>query len=991
MRTKFNGILTLFLALIVQISFAQERTISGTVSDESGPLPGVTILKKGTTQGTETDFDGNYSIQAKTGDILVFSFVGMKSTERTVGTSNQITVVLEGDNILDEVVVVAYGTQSKKSITGSVTTVKSEVLEKTNVASLDQALQGSAPGIQVSATSGQPGAATNVRIRGIGSINASSAPLYVVDGVPILTGDLSRLQTTSNILSSINTNDIESISVLKDASSASLYGSRAANGVILITTKAGKAGKTKFTVSSEYGIGDETLYDDNAMTSAQLKQYTIAALDNAFGAGSGEGIYNTGLPWAWDGVTDTNWYKETHRDKTTSQKINFSANGGNEKTTFYSSLGYFEQEGLIKTSDLTRVSTALNLKHKATDKLSIRFNINASHSKLNGPDDGGSFANPELASYFLLPNYPVYNEDGTYNLSFFSTYNPVALFERNFTTLKTTKVFGKTDITYEIIDNLEFNSSFGAEYIALEEEQYYNPDFGAGRNVNGSASAYYTRRYNYNWINQLNYSFDINDDNNFKLKLGYEIQQDDRYQINASGENYATDKLTNLQLTSKPTEASSFGTRNSFLSVFSRVDYNFKNKYFFDFSFRRDGSSKFGSNNRYGNFWAAGFAWSISDEAFFGDNFINSLKLRTSYGVNGNSAGIGNFDGLGLYGFGDYNGQGTSFPNQVANPDLRWELNKPFNVGLDFGMFNSRITGTLEYYKRTTSDLLLDKPLSTTSGFTVITENIGEMENSGIEVNLNTSNIQTDKFSWDTNFNFSTNKNEITKLDEGKDILNGTQIRRVGEHARSWYIRKWAGVNPDNGEPQWYINGKDGAVTSDYNEAERAVQGQSVPEIIASMTNTFKYNNFDLSFQLNYSGNYQVYDGWAFYTYNAGEFLSFNKNSNVLDYWQQPGDITDTPKPVWGNGRDATSSSTRFLYDGDHIRLRNIQFGYSVPEEYLSKAGISGLRLYLTGTNLLTYTFDDKLNFDPEVGITGQSDLRQANLKTYSLGVNLTF
>ncbi len=1006
----------LILCLIgLQSVFAQSREVSGIVtSAENGmSIPGVSVMVKGTTIGISTDIDGKYTISVPAdGKILVFSSVGMKKIEASI-TSNVLNMVMESESVgMDEVVVVGYGTRKRNELTSSITTVNSDVLENVPMPSVEQVLQGNVAGLSSTSISGQPGAAQQIRIRGIGSINASNSPLYVIDGVPVVSGDYSTVSTSGNALAGISSNDIENISVLKDASATSIYGARGANGVILITTKSGKHGKTQFNFSAEYGVNELAVDGPKSLNSAQWKELNIESMKNyspyaGYHDGTDEGVWGfltTYFNDDWDGKTDTNWGKEVLRDVARQQQYNFSMRGGNKKTSFFASAGYFQQEGIVNNSDFDRITGLLNLTHRPSDKLTFKTSINISTSNQKSLVNGGAFANPMLSRFFLLPIDSPRNEDGTAkDLSGQGgrfgngLFNPVYLQENDYQKTKTTKVFGTAQMEYKPMDGMKLTSKFGGDYMNLEEQSYQNPIHGDGRGRDGSASAAMGRNFNMVWQNMLDYGFTMNDDHRFDFKLLYEVQKNNYYRVNAYAERVASLGLEHLVSFSKPVTANSTGSSWTSASAMFNMNYGLKRKYFFDATFRREGSSVFSDKNKYGNFWSVGASWLITGEDFMKDvDFVSSLKLRSSYGSNGNS-GIGSALYLSRTGYADaYNDYPVIYYLGVENQNLTWEKSTPFNVGLDFGLFNERVTGTVEYYNKTTKDMLLDVPLSFTTGHSSIKRNIGEMVNSGLELTLNTVNVKTDDFEWSTSFNITKQNNEVTKLDrdpntgEYLDIVSGTKKIKVGSHIRTYYLRKWAGVDAANGDPLWYLNGKDGETTNDYSAAKRAEQGQSVPDIFGGITNNFSYKGFSLSFQLNYALGYKVYDSWAKYQQSDGAYIgSYNGYAKHLDRWQTPGQKTDVPKLVFGGNHDSNESSTRFLYDGDHIRLRSLTFGYNLPSNLLKKVGLSGCNIYVRGTNLLTYTFDKDLDFDPETGDTGIISLDLPQMKTISFGIKV--
>ncbi|TDB65172.1 SusC/RagA family TonB-linked outer membrane protein [Arundinibacter roseus] len=984
--------------LFVGMAIAQEKMVSGTVTDESGStLPGVSVQVKNSTRGTTTDASGTYRISTATNEVLVFSFVGFGAKEETVGNSNTVNVSLTPDvRQLQEAVVVGYGTQSKKSITGSQTQVSSEQIENTPLPSVDQALQGKVAGLQSISSSGQPGANQQVRIRGIGSINASSQPLYVVDGVPINAGDASRLTTSANTLAGLNPTDIESITVLKDAASASIYGSRGGNGVILITTKKGRSGKTKFRFDMETGTTDIALSDQarplsrdeyleltrEGLVNIGRTEANITSVLNSLGANSG---------------ASTDWYDEVTR-KGTQQQYNISASGGDNKTQFFVSGGYYQQMAPVIGSEFSRLTGNLNVSHNATKKLSFKVGLNVGHTEANAPSTGGAFANPILSSFFLLPTRPAYDAEGRANFSladFPSIYNPVALVEYNKREFASLRGLANIGADYRIMNNLTFSTKLGIDANNLEELTYDNPFFGDGRNSNGRSFTYYTRLFNWNWTNILDYRLDFNEakDMYLDLKLGYESQKSTTYGISARGDGFPpTTALYLPNVAATPVTASAFGSDYAFNSILSSAAFNYKDRYSVSGSFRRDGSSRFGSNNRYGNFWSVGAAWNLDEEAFLKDNnIITAAKLRTSYGVNGN-AGINNYEWQATYGYGaNYNRQPGSVPSGIGNNNLTWEQNKPFDVGLDFGIFNNRLSFVIDYYVRKTDRLLLQVPLSRTSGFSSILDNVGAMENRGWEFTVNAVPFEGE-FKWDINFNIAFNKNKILNLADGQDeYIDGVFIRRVGENFTSFYARDWAGVDPQTGAPQWWRDAARTEKTSNYNQAERVIIGRATPDAFGGFSNVLSFKGITLDAQLNYVFGNSINSIWARYTESDGWNPGFNKSRKMLERWQQPGDITNVPKYTYNNTTLSQEYSSRFIYDGDYLRLRTLTLSYELPKVITSRIKMDKVSFFARGLNLWTYTFDKEVTFDPEVGVNSQENLGVFIPKSLTFGLNLGF
>ncbi len=990
----------LFTFLLPMIAvMAQSRSITGKVTDDNGrPVPNATVMIKETGAGTSTDLNGNFSIQVDArSKTLVFSYVGMASQEITIGNRSTINTTLKQEGrSMDEVVVVAYGTQVKKKVTGAISRVAGSELENKPFTSVDQMLQGKVPGLLSTSPTGQPGGIQQIRIRGIGSVTAGAAPLYVIDGVPVNTGDFSRLNNTSNALAGLNPNDIESVSVLKDAASASIYGSRAANGVILITTRQGRAGKSKIRVDSELGFGNTAYINDAAKPLNRDEYFTLTR----------EGLVNAGVSQAtmdatlnnlgFNNTANENWVDLVTRQGTT-QNINASISGGDPKTTFYTSVGFFDQKAVVIGSDFERYSGTFNIKHRATEKLSIGINTTGSYIHQNSPSQSSNFRNPVADAYWLRPSQNAYNPDGTVNFStstFNQLYNPLAIAQYDRIQLNNVKVLANMNGEYQFYKDLKFTTKFGIDFINIEEERYDNPFFGDSRTVGGRMYNYDTRVANWVWSNLLNYRHEFlsSKDLSLDMTVGYEAQKSKQYQITTRGEGVPATTSIPLPVPSSPSVANGARTDYSFVSALSMMQWGYKNKYILSGSIRRDGSSRFGSNNKYGTFWSVGGAWNLDQENFIQHiNFINALKLRASYGVNGN-AEIGNYTWKGTYIFNaNYNQQPGSAPNQVENPDLTWEINKPFNVGIDAVVWDGRVTLNADYYIRNTENLILNDPLSRTSGFNSVSANVGSMENKGWEFQLNVIPVRTKDFTWDITFNLALNKNKVTSLRNNADILALPFVRRVGEDFQAIYTRLWAGVDPANGNPLWYTDATKTQTTSTVTTVQRAIIGSASPKGFGSFSTALNYKGFILDAQFNYQYGNLVYDNWGFISWSDGFNPQLNKIRKQLGRWQKPGDITDIPKYVYGGANVSNAESSRWYYKGDFVRLRDLTLSYTVPKSATSVLKLDNVRFYVRGTNLWTKAFDKDITFDPEQPINGVNDLQILIQRTISLGLSLGF
>ena len=980
--------------------------ISGIVfSDLGEPVEGASVSIKEKNLSTLTDKNGHFEIDAKPGDVLIVTYIGYATMEYTVIDENPITITIQTiSSDLSEVVVVAYGKQNKRTITGSQSLVAGEELVKLALPSVTEMLQGKIAGLQ-SVSSGQPGGSSEIRIRGISSITAGSEPLYIVNGIPVNAGDLSRLTTSSSALAGLNPNDIDNVTVLKDASSASIYGSRAANGVIVITTKNGIKGSNNVQINAEGGFTDMNI-PSNARP-LNKEEYLMLTQEGMRNAGYNDNQIHNQLMVYGANNPETNWLEEVTR-RGHHQQVNASVSGGSEKTTFYISSGYFNQQATTINSNFRRYSSSISILHERNERLKFRMGFNGSLSNQNTPSNSAYYANPIFGAFLLRPTQNPYNPDGSINLSLSDfpnggVYNQIAEAKLNTRDYKNGKILGFGRIEYSPIPNLTLSSQYGIDYNGLEESLYRDPRFGDGYAYNGQGLAYYTRYFNWTWTNLADYHLELIKDKNFytDIKLGYEAQKSLGYNISAEGTNFPGSKdLTELVNAASPIEASANGADYAFSGFLSSILLSYDNKYVLSGSFRRDGSSRFGIHKRFGNFYSIGAAWTISKEDFWEslEGIVPAMKIRFSYGLNGN-ANIDNYIWHAVYQAGNnYNLAPGTLPANVGNDNLTWEINKPFNIGFDASLLKNRLSLTVDYYKRTTSQLLLDAPLSQVTGFPSMIDNVGAMVNKGWEFFIQATPIVKSNFSWGVNANVALNKNKITALYDDQEIISGQHIRRVGHDFQTYYMPEWAGVDPSNGDPLWYLNtiNNDGTLnkntTNDYNSAQRIITGKSAsPDAIGGFGSTFKYKGVSLDAQFSFTfGNY-LRDQWIHYYFSDGYNPSYNKQARQLDRWQRPGDVTDVPRYVFGGNNASYLHSTRFLYKGDFIRLRSVTLSYDLPSKMISKMKATSAQFYLRSTNPFRITFDKNLPMDPEIGINGEQDLNPFINQVFSAGLNLNF
>lgn len=1014
--------LSLLMGILHLQLFAQQtKTVTGRILDESGsPVPNASILVKGQRIGTTSLMDGSFQIKVSS-DVkeLMVSSLSYTSQVIPVGKiQNAITVTLKASSVsLSEVVITGYGSVKRADVTSSTVKVGGEKLQNIPLSSPDQMLQGAAAGLRSVSSSGQPGSNQQIRIRGVGSFAASSQPLFVVDGIQINSGQLSRNTSSSNVLANMNSDDIESITVLKDASATAIYGARGSNGVIVITTKRGKAGKTQFRVSAEIGENrhgtlppagiplrtpDWLMLFKEGYANSWINNHPTDALSLAnLKADTAALTYG-------DGTVNTDWLGLLTRSGGQHQ-YNISASGGDEKTKFFLSGGYFKQEANVIGSDLTRYTASLNLDHTVSKKLSLAFNIQPSYTHQNTPLTGSSyFSNPVSEIYFARPTSNPYNADGTFNISraakdFPSLYNPLYIDANDIRSLNSVSANSKVEAKYNILSNLSFTSRIGLQYVNLEEYQYNNPNHGDGFAAHGRGYAYNERYFLYDWTNQFDYKAELlkSGDLTLNAKLGYEAISSKGYFVTAASQNFPTSTLTAAANASTPTIGSNNGTEYTIASVFGNASLNYKGKYILAGTLRRDGSSRFSPTHEYGTFPSGSIAWNVSKEDFLaGTEWITDLKLRASYGVSGNaeitnSTGeINNYAWRQTLGYGlNYNGQPGGGFNNIGNQNLQWESSKQTDIGADASFLKNRLNITVDYYKKVIDKLIFSAPTSLTIGFSTINQNIGAMENTGLEFTVNATPLKVGNFNWDMSFNITYNKNKVTEIVKGQtQLISGQTIIKPGYDINTYYMREWAGVNPDNGDPLWYADSSHKATTNNYNSAARIITNKSIsPKYFGGFSNTFSYKGVSLTADLYYNfGNY-VYDGWAAYFYDQIN-SAYGKYAVNLERWQKPGDITNVPKPVYNSTSNSSSISTRFLFKGDYIRLRNIAFGYTLPSSITKQLHLTAFSVYVRGTNLWTKNYDKNLPFDPEQGTSGNTGgLNILYNKSLTAGINIGF
>lgn len=1017
--------LCLFLVSFLLLGFTslhgQNVQITGTVtsSEKGEPLIGASVIAKGTSIGAATDANGYYTINVpQNTTILVFSSIGYKNQEVEISSRSIINVVLDPESQeIEEVMVVAYGISKKATFTGSASQLKSGDLTKVSAISVSDALAGLSSGVNVTGGSGQPGATPSIRIRGTGSINSSNEPLYVIDGVAQMQDNLSVSMSASlGALSSLNPSDIATVTVLKDAAAAALYGSRAANGVVLINTKKGAAGKTKFAFKSELGFSDFAVKTLELASPKEALAYKIEGYKNYLTEYEGfdpedafltatEDI--TGYFSEYDPqrpVSDYDWDNALFR-RGAIKNIELSTSGGNDKTLFFASLGYNFSEGVAKGSDFDRISGRLNLDHKVNRYL--EFGLNTSLSRMDQnviPTAGYYYANPLFATRnFLNQLTPIRDVNGNYSKIEGGTM-PNLVEENGLNMMRNSvwKNISQGYVQVNIVDGLTLKSTNSFDFSQIYGRRYWSPLSSDGSAYNGYAQNTNKRRTKLTTSNILSYVKTFDKVHNFDALVGFEAEQLTDQAMSMEGKNFPNDNSTTLDVAAKPLTASYGEDGDRMQSILSRMNYNYNNKYYASVSYRTDASSRLGSNNRWGHFYSISGSWRISQEEFLQNaKFINDWKLRASYGVSGTlpTDWVG---ALGLYSYGkDYNGVPGSTFSQIENKDLRWEKNNNLSFATEMRAFGF-LTAEIEYYIRKTDDLLLEVPVSRTTGFNSYWDNVGEMTNQGIELNLTTRNFNTNNFTWETLLNLSHNKNRIDRLDGQDNTDVFPFILREGKSFNSIYLRDWAGVNTANGHGQWYILenekrvDKDGDGKFDVTEnsafAGKKIVGCGDPLLFGSISNNFSYRGFDLSLMFTFKIGGDSYIDPHVYIFDDGETLNNAVTKEQLkNYWKKPGDRAELPIVSYMNSQRTNNNSSRRLVDGSYLRLKTVSMGYSIPQKYISKAGISNARVYASASNLLTFSKIE--GFDPETSARGVilENFDFPPLKTVTFGIQLNF
>ncbi|MCE4566868.1 TonB-dependent receptor [Maribellus sp. CM-23] len=975
------------------VAEAQVKTVTGTVtSSEDGiGIPGVSVSVKGTTIGTITSMDGTYSLDVPNdAKLLVFSFVGMKTQEVTIGNQTSVDVSLSPETIgVDEVIVTAYGITSREAKTGAVGTVSGGQIAEAPVVSVDKALNGKIAGVSVTSNSGQPGAHSDIRIRGTSSINAGNNPLWVVDGIPVVTGNTNDFLNTGNALASLNPNDIESITVLKDAAAASIYGSRAANGVVLITTKSGKDGKTSFSARAKYGTS--WLANDNdfgIMNAQQLLQYQRDAVINA-GGNPDDPMGTYYRPKELQSRPLTNWMDHLTRYGTI-QEYEINATGSNAKGKYYTSLNYNNTDGVFYGVGLDKITGRLNADYKLTNTLESGGRVNLTYQEgMDVPMQSLYYSNPVFAGMMILPWTPAYTEDGKHNVDITenSRTNPRATAQYDDQWGKSYQLMGNMYLQWKPVKQVTLRTTNAIETVHGEGRRYWSPETNEGEATLQTTMNKYQRLTT---SNTAEYKDVLLDEHSVRVLLGQEaMKHSGAYQfIYAPGVN--PDIPYAQTGTPGGIEAEQGDETRTLLSFFGMVDYNYADKYFLQTSVRMDGSSLFGSNTQWGTFYSVGLSWNIHNEDFMeGFSFIDLLKLRGSYGLSGNN-NIAAYRAFGVYASSAYNGTTGMRPSRPENPNLSWEKNGSWNVGLDFTLFKN-LDGNIDVYKRKTTDMLLDKNVPQTTGFSSNFLNIGSLENKGIELQLDYEILNTRDLVWSVGGNISFNKTKILELGDNEEIAyseDGRLRHIVGNSLFTFRLFDYAGVDPTNGEALW--RDAAGNISNDYSKAAYNYDYSPEPKYTGGFNTNLSYKGLSLGAFFEFKGGNHVLLIEKRYLSSDGGQMNNNQLKEALNYWKQPGDTGVNPKPIAGNATNSNSfSSTRFLQKGDFLRVKDITLSYSFPTKLVEKAKIGGLKFYVSAQNI--FTFHDVDWWDPERGIDGIGYGIYPMTKAVTAGIDLSF
>lgn len=995
----------LFMAMLAfTATYAQNKTVSGKVvgAEDGLPLPGVSVKVKGTNVGSQTGVDGTFTLNvpadAKT---LVFTYIGYTTLDVAIGNKTRFDVRLSEDaKQLSEVIITGYGTLTKKEVTGAITTVRGKDIESLPVQTFDRALQGRAAGVQVTTNGGQPGSGITVNIRGVSTINGSTQPLYIIDGVQVSPGGLSG-QTTQNLLGAINPADVESVQVLKDAASASIYGSQAANGVVIITTKRGKSGKTQVKFSTQYGVNDQMnpydLLSSPDYYALRAEAVRNRALRTGTSVATAIGALNStlfGSATVPSTMVTTDWYDAVFRLGRFTQN-DLSLAGGDEKTRFFISASYNKTEGTNLGSVYKRGTIRANVDHTISKKFSIESSISLAGVKSNGPSTNqGFFTNtPFTGGLFTPPVNPIYNADGTYNNNLVSAYgvNIVQSLNEEQRETGTFQTVSNLALNYKIMPELTWRTTAGIDFADAKDFNYRPSSIPIYAANGGTGAETFRRNINYTAGSTLNYVKTIATNHNLNVLGGVEYRSVDNTALSAGAQGFPSPLLTLLSSAGTPTSTGSSYTGYRLASILGTVRYDFKNKYLLTANVRYDGSSRFGANEKFGTFYGISTGWRITQENFMKSlEFVNDLKLRASYGLTGIQPSD-DFRSIDLYGSGGtagaYNGAASLRATQLGNADLTWEESAQINLGLDFSLFNNRLSGSVDVFQKNNTKLLLDRTLPSNSGFGSIRENAGEVEAKGIDVELSTVNFDTNGFKWTSSFNVSISRNKLLSLNAGATRIGNSYV--VNEPLNTIYTYKYAGVNPADGRPFFYdINNN---LTYNPVTADLRRVGDANAQFFGGLTNTLSYKGLTLDVLFQYQYGNEAYLQTLQVLEYSGSGSDNQIRSQLNRAWRAPGQVTDTPRPydtgTEPGGINSSSLSSRYVQTASYIRLKQVTLNYKLPQSISKKIGVPGLNVFVQGLNLATWT--NYRGEDPET--TGNNLNAYPVSKTFAGGITLDF
>lgn len=1007
---------------VIEDTTVTSKAITGkVVSPDGSPIPGATVMLKGTKHGTTTNSDGTFLLPRDgNSDILVISSVGFEKREIEIKGNSILARLNLSVNTLEETVIVAYGTSSQRDNVGSVTSVKGETISRLPNQSFDRSLQGQVPGLLVTSGNGQPGGGTsNFIIRGIGtgavatSGSPARQPLIVIDGLPLINNDPIQPQLSSNpapvtnILAQLNPNDIESISVLKDAAAIALYGSKASNGVILITTKKGISGRTTFTFHHQTDISAPINRSERLLNREQYLDLLFESYKNADPARWTDDEIRKDLMSKYptyinseghlEFYEQSNWFDALYNNISTTVTNEISASGGSEKTNYYFNVGYSTQNGTIKHTNFDRFSLRFNFSNKPVSWFKYGINSTLAYTDQNYASALGSGTEDAGFTYTVSPLSPVYLKDGTYNLQPFllsGIYinNPIAALEYNINRTNAYRFLGDLYGEIKFLKHFTLRADIGSDVMFAQVKQKFDSRLSVGLgSPPGTGQITDNNIFSSRILssNILRYERLFGTNHNLTFLLGQEAQIEQRKDLAGTREGLSIPYLDDLSSATLTTGAYGSSVRTTLLSYFSQVNYNFKNRYLLSLSGRRDGSSKFGSRNQYGNYWAIGGGWIFSDEPLFQSisKWFDYAKIRGSVGTSGNSAVVSPTTRYNLVTAGSYNGSPTAAVTP-GNPEIGWEESFNIDLGLELRLFDNRISTTVDLYKRNISNLLYAYNMPGTSGVINMIQNVGKMQNKGIEVSISGDVIRNKNLRWHVDANWSANRNELIKADVPL-TTDGNLVNKEDENFNSFYLVRWAGVNPDDGKPLWLD--KEGKETGSYSSDNKIVVGKPQPDGYGAITNIFRYKDFELSFLFYYQYGYEIYDATSALLLNDGATYPYaNQSTGALDRWQKPGDISINPRRVLSNRDRGNRASTRYLFSGDFIRLKNVRVSYDFPNSLIDHIRLKAVRLYAQGNNIALIT--KFKGFDPEnLGTRGETGFTYPQSKSFSIGLDVTF